>query len=351
MKKALALLALAALPLLTTAQSKWEFTTIAEEGIYFSTDNLADPLELLEFRSLAANSGMSAGFLYNFSDAVGVEARLGLGATSERGAFFTKIVPVEIAMHYDLLDLIGLNTNWGFNADLAVGSSLTSVNTGTGTNPTPSYSFDENFSAGASLDVPLNPMNTLSFGYRHTAYISDINGTDDGLDMISRFFTGVSIRFGKDRAGEKALAEAVAKADELTASLKKAEEESGELKTKLSGTQAAHAQEVAALMDEIEALKANPSMGGGEAGEGGEAGTGTMDANGEKGYYVIIGSYPSQESAQRFISSTGNGYVINYVESLNTYRVVHSKHLSYSEAKEAREEAKNIEPTAWIAVY
>jgi len=351
MKKALALLALAALPLLTTAQSKWEFTTIAEEGIYFSTDNLADPLELLEFRSLAANSGMSAGFLYNFSDAVGVEARLGLGATSERDAFFTKIVPVEIAMHYDLLDLIGLNTDWGFNADLAVGSSLTSVNTGTGTNPTPSYSFDENFSAGASLDVPLNTMNTLSFGYRHTAYISDINGTDDGLDMISRFFTGVSIRFGKDRASEKALAEAVAKTDELTASLKKAEEESGSLKTKLSSTQTAHAQEVAALMDEIEALKANPTMGGGEAGEGGEAGAGTMGTGGEKGYYVIIGSYPSQESAQRFISSTGNGYIINYVESLNTYRVVHSKHLSYSKAKEAREEAKSIESTAWIAVY
>lgn len=349
MKNALALLALAASPLLTIAQSKWEFTTIAEEGIYFSTDNLADPLQLLEFRSLAANSGMSAGFLYNFTDAVGVEARLGLGATSERDAFFTKIVPVEIAMHYNLLDLVGLSSNWGFNADLAVGSSLTSVNTGT--NPTPSYGFDENFSVGASLDVPLNQMNTLSFGYRHTAYISDINGSNDGLDMIGRFFTGVSIRFGKDRAAEKALAEAVAKADELTASLKKAEEESGELKTKLSGTQAAHAQEVAALMDEIEALKANPSMGGGEAGEGGEAGAVTMDSGEGKGYYVIIGSYPSQESAQRFISSTGNGYVINYVESLNTYRVVHSKHLSYSEAKEAQEEAKSIEPTAWIAVY
>lgn len=351
MKKALALLALAALPLLTTAQSKWEFTTLAEESILFTQDHIDNPLDHLIWRSLARNSGMSAGFIYNINSTIGLEARLGLGGTAQTDSFFTKIVPVEIISHINVVEALGLSAPVGFNIDLGVGSSLTSVNR-SGGSPTNRYNFNENASVGASLDIPLNPMNTLTFGYRHTGYINDINGnTGDDIDFLSRFFTSISVQFGKDRRTEKALAEAVAKTDELTASLKKAEEESGELKTKLSGTQAAHAQEVAALMDEIEALKANPSMGGSEAGQGGEAGAGTMDAGGEKGYYVIIGSYPSQESAQRFISSTGNGYVINYVESLNTYRVVHSKHMSYSEAKEAREEAKSIEPTAWIAVY
>ena len=70
-----------------------------------------------------------------------------------------------------------------------------------------------------------------------------------------------------------------------------------------------------------------------------------------KGFYVIIGSYPTREAADRFIAENGSDFAVSYVEDLDTYRVVFSSHENLGDARASLEEAKGIVETAWIAVY
>ena len=70
-----------------------------------------------------------------------------------------------------------------------------------------------------------------------------------------------------------------------------------------------------------------------------------------KGFYVIIGSFPSQEGAKRFISELGSKLDVSFAQDLNTYRVVYSAHKNLAEARGSLEAAREVVETAWIAVY
>ena len=95
-------------------------------------------------------------------------------------------------------------------------------------------------------------------------------------------------------------------------------------------------------MDELEALKAAPVE------EEASLEESIIEVN---GFYVIIGSFPSQEGAERFISELDSELGVSYVKDLNTYRVVYSMHENLAGARTALEAAKAVVETAWIAVY
>ncbi|MGB1112517.1 MAG: SPOR domain-containing protein, partial [Schleiferiaceae bacterium] len=131
-------------------------------------------------------------------------------------------------------------------------------------------------------------------------------------------------------------------AAKVGASLEKSKAEKAAIEKELKAAKKAHAVEKAALMDELEALKAAPVQ------EETPSEEPTVET---KGFYVIIGSFPSQEGADRFISELGSELGVSFIKDLNTYRVVYSKHENLTEARAALEAAKAVVETAWIAVY
>jgi hypothetical protein len=192
----------------------------------------------------------------------------------------------------------------------------------------------------------LIPFGTVIMGTRYTAFIDDyIDGTvvsNSSNDGILRFYTAVRMD-GVGKKAKQAMADAEALAAKVSSALEKSEDEKSILEKELKASKNAHAREKAALMDEIEVLKAAPAP---------EAPVEKESVTAEpKGFYIIIGSFPARVAAQRYIDEMGPEYSISYVENLETYRVVHSKHNSLSEARAALKEAKSIVERAWIAVY
>ena len=328
----------------THAQNKWQFTTVAEESIFLKGDHLNSPASLLTFNSLAMNSGMRAGFNYKWDDQISIEATLGMGGTSDATSFFTKIVPVDVVGHYDVLQDLKIDSKSRFNIDFGIGSALTSVNNGG--SPTSSFGFNENVSIGASVELPMNTQYSLSFGYRHTLFLSDINGTADGTDQLGRFYTAVNLNLGDDPRIEEERVKSEKILKQLNSDLESANNQMEKLAKSIDESKNKHELEKAGLLDEIEALKAQAETDEPVIEE--EEKDAIVN---QKGYYVIIGSFPTKEAADKYATESGSDFNISYVEALNTYRVVYSMHENLAEARTALEAAKAVVETAWIAVY
>ena len=328
----------------THAQNKWQFTTVAEESIFLKGDHLSNPASLLTFNSLAMNSSMRAGINYNWDDQTSIEATLGMGGTSDALNFFTKIVPVDFVVHYDILQDLNIDSKSRFNIDLGIGSALTSVNNGG--SPTSNFGFNENVSFGASLELPINAQYSLSFGYRHTIFLSDINGTADGVDQLGRFYTAIYLNLGDDPRIEEERVKSEKIRNQLNSDLESANKQLEIFEKSVDESKNKHELEKAGLLDEIEALKAQT-----EANEPVIDKEENEEIVNPKGYYVIIGSFPTKEAAEKYASESGSDFTTSYVESLNTYRVVFSMHENLAEARAALEAAKAVVETAWIAVY
>ena len=190
------------------------------------------------------------------------------------------------------------------------------------------------------------PFGTLIMGIRYTSFIDDyIDGSvvsGSSKDGVLRFYTAVRLD-GESKKTRQALEDAAALAAKVGTSLEKSEAEKAAIQKELNAAEKAHALERAALMDELEALKA-ASVQEEEASVEDPA----IEA---KGFYVIIGSFPSQEGAERFISELGSELDVSFVKDLNTYRVVFSAHENLAEARRSLEAAREVVETAWIAVY
>lgn len=320
------------------SQSKWAPYASVEENIHIS--DVRPSYNYLNLSTPAANAGMRLGAFYTRNNIWSAEITLGVVGVGTPGNFSNTIVPVEFVGHYNILDGKDLKFPAKFNIDFGFGSGLAESSNG-------NFGFAEHAVVGASMEMPnVLPFGTLIMGTRLTGYVDDfidgrtVAGTSN--DASLRFYSAV--RFdGANKKAEQAMADAEAMATKVSASLAKAEEESTALEKELKSAKSAHAQEKAALLDEIEALKSQTLET--------VAVEETPVVKEPKGFYIIVGSYPTKIAAQRFIDEMGPDFTISFVEALNTYRVVHSKHESLSDARSALEDAKKVVENAWIAVY
>ena len=339
MKRTITLAALL-LASISYSQSKWAPYASVEENIHIS--DIRPSYNYLNLSTPAANAGMRLGAFYTRDNVWSAEITLGVVGLGTPGNFSNTIVPVEFIGHYNVLDGKGLKFPAKFNIDFGFGSGLAESSNG-------NFGFAEHAVVGASMEMPnVLPFGTLIMGTRLTGYVDDfIDGrtvTGTSNDASLRFYSAVRLD-GANKKAEQAMADAQAMATKVAASLAKAEEESAALEKELKSTKNAHAQEKAAWMDEIEALKTQAKE------VVAEATVETPAANESKGYYIIIGSFPTRSAAQSYIDEFGPDYTISFVEALNTYRVVYSKHESLSKARTALDEAKAVTKNAWIAVY
>ena len=337
MKKTLALVAIFA-AMNSYAQGTWAPYASVEENIHFS--DVSPSYNYLNLSVPAGNAGMRMGAFYTHNSQLSAEITLGVVGVSTPGAFSNKIIPVEVVGHYNLLDGMDVKLPSKFNLDLGVGSGLAEYSNG-------NFAFSEHIVSGASMELPdVVPFGTLIMGIRYTSFIDDyIDGTvvsGSSKDGVLRFYTAVRLD-GESKKTRQALEDAAALAAKVGASLEKSEAEKAAIQKELNAAEKAHALERAALMDELEALKA-ASVQEEEASVEDPA----IEA---KGFYVIIGSFPSQEGAERFISELGSELDVSFVKDLNTYRVVFSAHENLAEARRSLEAAREVVETAWIAVY
>jgi len=336
MKKTLALVAVIA-AMNSYAQGTWAPYASVEENIHIS--DVRPSYNYINLSTPAGNAGMRLGAFYTHNSTLSAEATLGVVGIGTPGRFSNTIIPLEVVGHYNILDGMDIKMPSKFNIDLGFGSGLAESNNG-------NFGFAEHAVIGASMELAdVVPFGTMIMGTRYTAFIDDyIDGTvvsGSSNDGFLRFYTAVRLD-GESKKTKQALADAAALAARVGASLEKSESEKAAIEKELKAAKKAHALEKAALMDELEALKAAPVQ------EEAPSEEPTVET---KGFYVIIGSFPSQEGAERFISELGSELSVSYVKDLNTYRVVYSMHENLAEARTALEAAKAVVETAWIAVY
>jgi hypothetical protein len=336
MKKTLALIAIVA-TMNSYAQGTWAPYASVEENIHFS--DISPSYNYLNLSVPAGNAGMRMGAFYTHNSQLSAEITLGVVGIGTPGAFSNTIIPIEAIGHYNLLDGMNVKLPSKFNLDLGVGSGLAEYSDG-------NFGFSEHVVIGASMELPdVVPFGTLIIGTRYTAFIDDyIDGTvisSSSNDGVLRFYTAVRLD-GESKKTRQALEDASALAAKVGASLEKSEVEKTAIQKELKAAEKAHALEKAALMDELDALKAASVQ---------EEAPVENPAIEAKGFYVIIGSFPSQEGAERFISEVGSELDVSFVKDLNTYRVVYSAHENLAEARRSLEAARAVVETAWIAVY
>ena len=335
-KNSLALVAVVA-AMNSYAQGTWAPYASVEENIHIG--DVRPSYNYANLSTPAGNAGMRLGAFYTHNSAISAEITLGVVGVGTPGSFSNTIIPVEAVGHYNLLDGMDVNIPSKFNLDLGIGSGLAESSNG-------NFGFAEHIVFGASMELPgLVPFGTMIMGTRYTAFIDDyIDGavvSGSSNDGVLRFFTAVRLD-GESKKTKQALADAADLAAKVGASLEKSEAEKAAIEKELKAAKKAHAREKAALIDELEALKTAPVQ---------EEAPSEEPTDEAKGYYVIIGSYPTSEAAEKFIKASESDYSISFMKYLNTYRVVYSMHENLAEARTALEAAKAVVETAWIAVY
>ena len=336
MKKTLALVAIVA-AMNSYAQGTWAPYASVEENIHFS--DVSPSYNYLNLSVPAGNAGMRMGAFYTHNSQLSAEITIGVVGVGTPGVFSNTIIPVEAVGHYNLLDGMDVKLPSKFNLDLGVGSGLAESTNG-------NFGFSEHVVSGASMELPhVIPFGTLIMGIRYTSFIDDyIDGTEvsgSSKDGVLRFYTAVRLD-GENKKTRQALEDAAALAEKVGASLKKSEADKAAIQKELKAVKEAHAIEKTAMTDELEALKAAAVQ------EEVPSEDLTIEA---KGLYVIIGSFPSQEGAEGFISELDLELGVSFNKDLKTYRVVYSIHENLAEARASLEAARAIVETAWIAVY
>lgn len=327
------------LSIFSFAQGTWSPVASVEENVHFT--DISPSFNYANLSLPSANAGMRIGAYYTNDDKVSGEMTLGVTGIGTPGSFSRKIIPVEIIGHYNILNKpFGPVTK--FNLSAGIGSGLAESSSGR-------FGFSEHAVVGANMEMAdVLPFGTLIMGTRYTMFVDDyIDGyvvAGSGNDAVLRFYTAV--RFGGTSKTRQAITDAEALATKLQAEVNIAQEKSESLKKKLDAASKAHAEEVAQLTDALKAC--NDSLAPAPAGVNEPASTESL----AKGYYVIIGSFPSQKMADDYVSSLElEDLSIVFEVELETYRVVLSQHSNIGDAVRSRDKAKAITQNAWIAVY
>ena len=237
---------------IVSAQSEWALQVSVEVTV--TLGDARSSFHFLSFTQLAANSGMRSGFHYTKDHHLAAELTLGVVGTSRPNSWFTKIVPVEFVGHYNILPHIKGDSPFKFNLDLGVGSALVRARSVT-YNTNGRFSFSEHIAAGASLDIPLYDLGTLSFGFRNTYFIDDyIDATpvdETNNDQLLRFFTSARVNLGQSAKTKTIIADAEEKAAKLNSELALAKANAELMTQKNSSTVTKLEKSIASLEEKL----------------------------------------------------------------------------------------------------
>ena len=243
------------------AQSEWALHISAEETVTLGDQRSS--FNFLSFTQLAANSGMRAGFHYTKDNTLAADITLGVVGSSRPNTWFTKLVPVEVVGHYNIVPLLIEDSPLKFNVDLGIGSGLVRARSAS-YNPNGRFAFSEHMSAGLSLDIPVEDLGVLSFGFRNTYFIDDyidatpVDGTSN--DQLLRFFTSARVPLGPSAKTKTKIAEAEDLAATLSQTLEATKLEATENATEASAQIQSLENKVQNMGAELAELKKAPKQ-------------------------------------------------------------------------------------------
>ena len=261
MKKLLAIAAVLLSAQYSYAQSEWALHISAEETVTLGDQRSS--FNFLSLTQLAANSGMRAGFHYTKDNTLAAEITLGVVGSSRPNTWFTKLVPVEVVGHYNIVPLLLDDSPLKFNVDLGVGSGLVRARSAS-YNLNGRFGFSEHLSAGLSLDIPVEDVAVLSFGFRNTYFIDDyidassIDGTSN--DQLLRFFTSARVPLGQSAKSKAKIAEAEDLAASLSQTLESSKLEASENAANASAQIQSLENQVQNMSAELAELKKAPKQ-------------------------------------------------------------------------------------------
>lgn len=261
MKKLLAIAAVLLSAQYSYAQSEWALHISAEETVTLGDQRSS--FNFLSFTQLAANSGMRAGFHYTKDNTLAAEITLGVVGSSRPNTWFTKLVPVEVVGHYNVVPLLLDDSPLKFNVDLGLGSGLVRARSAS-YNLNGRFGFSEHLSAGLSLDIPVEDVAVLSFGFRNTYFIDDyidatsIDGTSN--DQLLRFFTSARVPLGQSAKSKAKIAEAEDLAASLSQTLESSKLEASENAANASAQIQSLENQVQNMSAELAELKKAPKQ-------------------------------------------------------------------------------------------
>ena len=261
MKKLLAIAAVLLSAQYSYAQSEWALHISAEETVTLGDQRSS--FNFLSLTQLAANSGMRAGFHYTKDNTLAAEITLGVVGSSRPNTWFTKLVPVEVVGHYNIVPLLLDDSPLKFNVDLGLGSGLVRARSAS-YNLNGRFGFSEHLSAGLSLDIPVEDVAVLSFGFRNTYFIDDyidassIDGTSN--DQLLRFFTSARVPLGQSAKSKAKIAEAEDLAASLSQTLESSKLEASENAANASAQIQSLENQVQNMSAELAELKKAPKQ-------------------------------------------------------------------------------------------
>ena len=347
------IIAFSASILFVKAQGNLAVHVSAEETIVFGDSRSS--FNFANLQNLSSNSGMRGGLHYTFNDQFSAEATLGVTGSSRPNTWYTKIVPVEIIGHYNVLTLLNDDSPYKFNADFGVGSALVSArsNNFSTAGAAGNFAFTENANLGASLDIPFKNLGLLTFGYRHTFFINDyvdatiIEGSRN--DQMARFFTAIRVNLGQSAKTKTLLAEAeekaVARFNLIAAELKDAQ-----AKVKTMEKANARMKSLELQLQEAEPTLAD-SLSSIQDRKLSQVVDVETDVKEIQGYAVIVASFKNKEVALNMALELGGATTVIDVPEIGQFRVAHETFTSYTKAKEARKNIAIDFENCWIVEF
>lgn len=346
MKKTTLALSLSLFSLIASAQSNWNFVVYGEETLHHgdvrSSYNFADPA------NLANNGGIRMGAYKTVNEFWSGELTVGLTGTSGVNASFqTRMLPVEMLFHYNLLSnsVSPAANGKRLNASIGFGSSYAqTVRFGNVTNGI--WHFEEFLSAGLTYDVKITPNSHLILGYRNSLFFSDytdaVRESSTYPDNMSRFTVGYRVDVRGQGGNASALAEAEQVALEMREQLNEANKYSEHLSKKVQEQKAELDRQRTALAEAEAQLSAR------EVEEPKPATPATRPAGRTaSGFAVIVSSF-KDEAVAKDMAAGIPGAVVIPVPQLGFYRVAGAIEATYSAANEQakRFQAQGLE--TWI---
>lgn len=338
------LLGLLVLGPLAFAQGQWSFHTSAEETILFGDQRSS--LNFANINNAAANSGMRAGLYRSILDDLAFEATFGVVGASRPNSWSTKFVPVEIIGHYNILPFFMKVPKEGskFNADLGIGSALVRAQSSS-YNTAGRFSFSENLSFGASIDLNIIPGGTLTFGYRHTLFADDfldvsVGGTSN--DQLGRFFTAVRVPLGKNNNSDTPSPVDINVSSELSeaalvSALKDAKSKSIAFANQMNETNRILSDSLKYLQTELERLSISTSD--------------LKENNYPKKtqeFAVIVASYKNRSSARTHADELGEDARVIEAKQIERFRVAFGVYPSLGKANEVRQNLQDDGISSWV---
>jgi hypothetical protein len=338
-------------------------------GLLFPFNDFSDN----SFRGVKPNSFVSIGLGYDLPKDFRLRGDLNAGLLNGDNniAFYeTSFYEAHLFAEYNVLKLIDSYKKSKFQVNVNAGTGLifyysklyditTRARIAESPNPAESsYSANPMLTAGFNLGYAITPNLNIHLGYTQRAILfndfMDAFDNGDANDYYGGLNVGMSFTFKKVKdktkveVDKKRYNNMIATIDSLDKAASKA---SPEKMARLEMESQEKDLKISALESTIDSMNTRVASVGTDRPGQSNASADAEAILSNVQYRIIVGSMPTRELAQKWISRSNldqSEMVVVYVEDIDTYRIIYKSYDSFAAAKKELPSVKSSVPDAWI---